>query len=809
MDIQEAVNLARRGDAIAFLGSGFSFGAKNTEGDSIPSSTDLNKIISVRIGVGSDTDVQVAAELFEEEFGATELRRLILAKFSTKEVSPWHKIVMSVPWRRMYTTNYDDVAEFAAEQEKSRLVSVTINDAPDRQGAGLRVLVHLHGSVLPYTKNQGAEGSFQLSAASYYASKFPSSAWAPTMRNDFNFSRAIFFIGYSLSDFDIARLIFDDADLRQKTFMVCKPGVTEVEKRRLAKFGNVLPVGIEEFARALANVDPSTLIQSTPSFVSFREIIPPTQPKVPSQDDYVDLLTTGRFGSDVYAFAQSGGAKYATPRRALADLRMNEAARRIVVHAGLGNGKSLFLQQAAQDYIARGFRVFEFVRRTEMFSSEIASIVKGGERVCLMFDNLFVYRDIISFAHSHLTRDDIIVATCRTLQYELNNGEVESILGKDFLEIDLNVLTFQELEYTSQAFTSYGLWGRENYLPENKKNHYLAEKCDSEIRSIVLFAFGSGPISAKIKAWASAIETESNSQVKRFVMSCVVLSLVHADVSFLDLCDILECRPHDIKKALHSSDASDLVMSLDGRRVGVRSAILALHMASQSFEPESVLHTLTTLVRKLTDWLHSGKWAQEILRELMRFAIVGRLFETSERREFIVAFYESIRDVEYCRRNPQFWLQYAMARIDREEYPLAEKLLGMAESRASELASYNTFQIDNQRARFLLLSRARSSQYADYQKAYIEASRLIFKQMKGSQLVTDPYPLRLILANEEFISSRIENLDSVIRSTCTSVLREFGKRLEKWPASYRENERREWTASLERTQEYLSNAKPA
>jgi hypothetical protein len=113
----------------------------------------------------------------------------------------------------------------------------------------------------------------------------------------------------------------------------------------------------------------------------------------------------------------------------------------------------------------------------------------------------------------------------------------------------------------------------ENYYTDDRKIDYLKEVCSSELRSIVLYAFHSGPISAKIKRWTDAIESSSD-ELKTFVLSCVLLSLVHADLGFLDLCDILDQRPDQTKKALASSEAIDLVVPFDYSRVGVRSAYL-------------------------------------------------------------------------------------------------------------------------------------------------------------------------------------------------------------------------------------------
>ena len=45
--------------------------------------------------------------------------------------------------------------------------------------------------------------------------------------------------------------------------------------------------------------------------------------------------------------------------------------------------------------------------------------------------------------------------------------------------------------------------------------------------------------------------------------------------------------------------------------------------------------------------------------------------------------------------NLQFWLQYAIARIEHSDFKSAEILFRTAYSHAKSIPGYNTFQIDN------------------------------------------------------------------------------------------------------------------
>jgi len=253
---------------------------------------------------------------------------------------------------------------------------------------------------------------------------------------------------------------------------------------------------------------------------------------------------------------------------------------------------------------------------------------------------------------------------------------------------------------------------------------------------------------------------------------------------------------------LRSNDAADLAF-VGENQVGFRSAILAEYLVRKVFDPGLVLDVLIQMINKLTDWADSGQFIRDMLRNLMRLAVVGRLFDSDERRDHIVSFYERLRGNPYCRSNPQFWLQFAMARMERAEFQLADALLGMAESKAAGRANYNSFQIENQRAKFYLLSRSETDEFDDYQFAYTKAAQLTIKQMKEARAKVDPYPMRLITAHEQFILRRAPNLDSRTRALAKTVADQFSSRLESWPVGAYEFERKGWRTALDNMRDAL------
>jgi hypothetical protein len=126
MDLDQAIKHALNGDALLFLGSGFSIGAKPTVGDSFLSGRQLAKHLYQLAGDETDDDqLNYAADAYEAEHGPDALLAVIKRICTASEVSEFHKKIPSVPWKAIFTTNYDDILERAYEDTGKKLHPIT------------------------------------------------------------------------------------------------------------------------------------------------------------------------------------------------------------------------------------------------------------------------------------------------------------------------------------------------------------------------------------------------------------------------------------------------------------------------------------------------------------------------------------------------------------------------------------------------------------------------------------------------------------------------------------------------------------
>lgn len=121
MKLQEAIISVLSGDSILFLGSGASVGAINYNDVELVTGARLAN----RIYNGCD-DLQQAVDFFIDDKesdgldGKKELITFLEDEFNVKQITEAQKLIPSVPWKRIYTTNYDNVVEKAYDKENKK-----------------------------------------------------------------------------------------------------------------------------------------------------------------------------------------------------------------------------------------------------------------------------------------------------------------------------------------------------------------------------------------------------------------------------------------------------------------------------------------------------------------------------------------------------------------------------------------------------------------------------------------------------------------------------------------------------------------
>lgn len=96
------------------------------------------------------------------------------------------------------------------------------------------------------------------------------------------------------------------------------------------------------------------------------------------------------------------------------------------------------------------------------------------------------------------------------------------------------------------------------------------------------------------------------------------------------------------------------------------------------------------------------------------------------------SFYERIGHYEYTRKNPLYWLQFAIARLADKDYNNAKYCFENAYA-FSEETNFDTYQIDNHYARFLLEDAVTNGLSHNYMAVFKDAHEKLMTKRRGDE----------------------------------------------------------------------------
>jgi hypothetical protein len=343
MDLERGVQVALDGRAILFVGAGFSLGATNINGESFKSGRQLAHFLAAQTGLPPETPLDDAAEEFGHAKGVDALIAELRRQYTATSIADHHIEIARVPWRRIYTTNYDDVLETAHKQLSRKLTPVTTANNL-RFTSKTDMVVHLNGYV-DHLDRENVWSQFKLTDTSY-ASSALDSPWVALFRQDLANAGAIFFIGYSIADIDIKRILFETSDLQARTFFVLGDTTDAVTQRRVSRYGAVLSVNAEHFASQLETVRSTYTPPLAPTSLgsSVRQIEAPLTPRSLTDADMLDLLLKSRVEPDLIFTSLRGRGPYFLERKVASDVvaLAKQKGSTIVVHSELATERVCF-----------------------------------------------------------------------------------------------------------------------------------------------------------------------------------------------------------------------------------------------------------------------------------------------------------------------------------------------------------------------------------------------------------------------------------------------------------------------------------
>lgn len=709
MEYQQALIAARNGNAILFLGAGFSRGLRSVKSNQLPSGSGLAKILCEEAEIRITSDLGLAAKRYLRKESEDSLIDILKSYFVVNDTPDTYSSVFKCPWRQVYTTNYDNVFEIGAQKQGMLYESVDSTDIP-RNSANKQRVIHINGFINTVTSNN-LNTSFKLTNPSYLTTHFRDSVWSEVFKRDINSAHAVFFVGYSLYDIDIQEILFDSPELKNKTFFIERDDITndEIEELDLDSFGTILNIGVNKLAKDLESVDGLAIDKDELIVTSFSEPQYKNM-EVTTQDSLIfNLLLSGDLNTNLlYNDIIAEKYRYCVLRESFAEI-MNEFSKtdNLLLHSGLANGKTIFSKQISMSFYNKGYKVFEINDDyLEKYAfSEINKILQTYDKVLFVIENYTTNLHVISHINSNRNHQTKLILTSRTYEHERVASDLfysKKIINiSDTLEISLDKLSSNDLEQISSYFDLYGIWGNMYAKHDNQKIKFLKETANGEFHGILLGLLKSPQVRRRLDIFFNDMK-ESNILLVN-VVAILSLSMSNITLPTLHMVAALTDSNEIFNKSFRENKAFKQLTTRNNDTVIAKSSALAEFILTNFPNPILLVETLVRIAKNARAKSDGNKFYFDFYKDLASFRYIQKMLPKTGKRESLILFYQGLKEIPEERNNPHFWLQYAIARLshpDEDNLDRAKSYLENAMSLAGQRANYWTDDIETQLARY-------------------------------------------------------------------------------------------------------------
>ncbi|HVZ99150.1 MAG TPA: SIR2 family protein [Caulobacterales bacterium] len=760
------------GTATLFLGAGVSFLSKNKDGLPLPNGDELKLLLAseLKMSAGGHA-LDKLANHFRKKRGPAPLYDLLQDRLTAVEVDPRFSEFLCADWRRIYTTNYDNAVEKACKQRKARPPYTPADSAaalPD--GA----VIHLNGYIEKLAPIS-IDADIRLTDRSYATSTLlQSPPWRNVFANDLRVSRSIVFVGYSLADLDIARILIDEQSLRRKLYFIVAPDADEIDTDALASYGEVFATGVEPLFTLLEAARKTYNPKNRPAgFTSILDLAQRTSARSSVPATLVDNQLI--FGEPALAQIISGATvfdkvPYLVPRddvtQAVSAI-IEGHARDLVIAGGLASGKSFAALQAGQQLLQAGYKVYD-VADGRRLQADLDKLRRSSDRICLVVDGYRQYIDEIKFYLTQRPTLHTIILTERSASHEIVWSSLSPQLADSSIEVVLDDLSDKEIDGFDALINFAGLYP-ENVAgrPAVSRAHYVAHDLDRSLYRLLLEIIKSKRVQAEIERLLSPLRHDPDT--RDFFTTAFIISALGLPFWINDWQAFYKLKNAREMFRKHADEVGHFVV-MDTASIRSRPGVTSLYMLREFIDDDTIAQCLADIYEVAVKNSDDSEF-ERVRYDLIRYNTVEPLFSDHRKLERIVDYYDEIRSIGDTRNNSDYWLQLGIACTIHRDFERAGEAFAQAYARERARARPNTKKIDNYFARYQI---DKAADIGDAQEAFALAQAGVAALLKQIfQADNRHYPFKAGRALTSVASKHFEHWDAAQQKqflgTCTSL----------------------------------------
>lgn len=725
------------GKALLFLGAGFSKGAKSLSLDGqqltdFPGGQELAADLMKDLGLEITESLDRCAEFYESKTSRSQLLSTLARRLDAKSVADFQKNILSCPWNRIYTTNYDNIISTTKSLPK-KLRNIGLKDKIPHYTNSTIECLYINGYLDMVSPK---ESSITITREDYASTDNEQRKDIIRMfRTDVSMVENVFFLGYSIYDIEVAQILQEDTSIKKKIFFVVGNNINPINEATIEKYGTVVKITCDKFSHLLTEARKEyTLIPPVhekvfPSLHKY-EVLNTNNQTIPNAkiDPIFELLVRSRTDREhIQKSLQNKNTDILI--RSNIELIQNyidNNKKIIIIHSHTCNGKTIFLEELAAK-LNEFYTIFFATPSSQSLSRDLIELSK-------LYENKKIIVIIDGYARSIHEISPIIDKLNNITFVFSERTAIHRIVSPSFnfsgAEIfSLDQLDAQEITDFAKILIDNGITGiSERVLISDITNKY-ENSIGKTILALIEHSEAANRFIEKIKK-----DISENTSYRNEAYTIIMLSiLIGQPIKKSIINEILDVQTAYSQKFIQTSLFHDLFINKDDTIVC--PGILPYIISKKAFDPDHARDIAINLAKYV--YLHRNKPFYDKISSLsMRYSFLQNALPNENFLSNSTAFYMELRTVGGLGSFPLFWLQFAIAKLNYRDFVTAKQYLKSAYQMA-ERTNFNTYQIDNQYAKLMLM--ADDTILDSPFDRFCKAENLLTHQLINNQ---DKYPYR-------------------------------------------------------------------
>jgi hypothetical protein len=326
---------------------------------------------------------------------------------------------------------------------------------------------------------------------------------------------------------------------------------------------------------------------------------------------------------------------------------------------------------------------------------------------------------------------------------------------------------------------------------EESKTRHIKHDCGRQVHAILLKLFDSPDIGTRLRALSDGLKTQR--EAYEVLLGVFVLTVLNQMPTMDMLTDIW--GPELIgSTAFRRNPVVQQLLDFQRYEIIVRSPVSAQYLLRRIADPNLIVNVLIKMAKRANSGASISQHYRTLFTNLMKFSSL-QLILPQGKPGAVITYYETIKNLQGSKSNVLFWLQYAIACLVIGDLERAKKYFDTSYSLAED-RGWDTFQIDNHFARFLLV-QAVENDYRSALENFRSARNIINRQIRDERL---HYPYRVAILYQSFFDTFAGKFSSSelfeIRSAAKIVL----EQIHRLPA---ERKKHRYVSECARAMEYI------